>query len=154
MDKPKPKKRKPLKREASPAASGRAVSTVDDVVLREKQRRHDRSVKPEAAESVHPHYSMHLHVAWDVGMVTPFIDQWKLEQLLYAFIQQLSRFVVHRQDFIKRTDATESWTICSIEFHDEGLTISPSELVDYGDPFKLLESLGVNVGKKLKWPGS
>ena len=156
-DKPKPKKRKPLKRTASPAAASRAVATVDDVVLKEKRRRQDRVVKPELVETVHPHYSLHLHVAWDVGMVTPYLDQWKLEQLLYAHIQQLSRFTVHRQDFIKRSggiDATESWTICSIEFHDEAVAIPASELVDYGDPFKLLESLGVNVAQRLKWPGS
>lgn len=149
-----PKKVKPRRRIVDSDAAQRGVNAS---VLKEKQRRQEQLATPDIEEMVNPHYSLHLHIAWDVGMVTPYLDQWKLEQTLYHHVLQMERFVVHRQDFIKRSggaDASESWTICSIEFHDAAISIPVRELVNYGDPFKLLTSLGVDVPGVLKWPGS
>jgi len=143
------KKVKPKRRVVTPTDAKKV-----DAVLKEKQRRQERNVQSQLGETVHPHYSFHLHIAWDAGMVTPHLPRWELERLVYAHVQQMERFVIHRQDYIRKTggvDSTDSVTICSIEFHDVAVSIPASELVMHGDLFKLCAELRIDHRKILGW---
>jgi len=139
------KKRAP-KRRVTAAAVSKAVeadNAKESPEDRELSRRQEATVAPSVLEVVHPHYTLHLHVAWDVGHKSIYMAEWLAERTLYHIVQQSGRFVVHRRDFktYADRDTDQSYTICSIEFHDAAKTVPLAQLDQYGDARKLLEEL-------------
>lgn len=147
MPEPKKKKKKiKKKRKKLPSKSrapDRAIDRAFDAEEKEIARRQESTVAPNSLEVVHPHYSLHLHIAWDVGYKSVYKDVWEQERTLYHIIQQSSRFVVHRRDYkiYADRDLDQSYTVCSIEFHDTAKTVPVAQLDQYGDPHKLLAEL-------------
>jgi len=115
---------------------------------RDLARRREATVAPSVLEVVHPHYTLHLHIAWDVGYKSVYMAEWEKERTLYHIIQQSSRFLVHRRDYKTYADREmdQSYTVCSIEFHDASKTVPMAQLDQYGDAHKLLEELARGLG--------
>lgn len=139
------KKQKPRRR-VTKKATEKAIAAIEAKETPEEKelaRRHEAVVAPTTLEVVHPHYTLHLHIAWDVGYKSVYMDMWKKERNLYHIVQESSRFVVHRRDFktYADRDLDQSYTICSIEFHDATKTVPLAQLDQYGDEHKLLEEL-------------
>jgi len=151
VNEPQPKKRRVVKK-VSPKRriTAEAVTNAVDFSPESKDlaRRREATVAPSVLEVVHPHYTLHLHIAWDVGYKSIYMEEWKLERALYHIVQQSSRFVVHRRDFKTYADRVtdQSYTICSIEFHDAAKDVPLAQLDQYGDARKLLEELAKGTG--------
>jgi hypothetical protein len=142
----KKKKKRAPKRRISKAAVAKAVEAdkaKEGPEDRELARKREAVVAPSVLEVVHPHYTLHLHVAWDVGFKSVYMDDWVRERTLYHIVQQSSRFVVHRRDYktYADRDMDQSYTICSIEFHDAAKSVPLAQLDQYGDARKLLAEL-------------
>jgi hypothetical protein len=154
VEQPVPKKRVIKKRDptrrVTHEAVAKATAAVENSTLEDKDlaRRREATVAPSVLEVVHPHYTLHLHIAWDVGYKAVYMEDWLMERSLYHIIQQSSRFVVHRRDFktYADRDADQSHTVCSIEFHDSAKTVPLAQLDQYGDARKLMEELAKGQG--------